>query len=137
MQTDERNDVAELRIKTVNDDSIVLLIPETEYELHLVLDGDVPEAHSKPGKRIQGTLHARALRMHRSDRGGRFIEPVYGTPRIVQGSVTEVDEADNRLLMDMAVPIRVTLNDRDNAADFQPGMMLNCYLESGTSFRPR
>lgn len=126
-------DVARLRFKAARNEQVMLNVPGTEYELHLDCRDPI---HVAAGRPVTGTLHARALRMHQSDTGGRFIEPVYGMPRIVQGSVIEVDAQNNRLLMDLVVPIWVTLQPSQKAAKFAPGAMLNFYVESGTRFEP-
>ena len=77
--------------------------------------------------------------MHRADAGGRFIEPVHGQPRIVQGTVSRVDAANDRLLMDIVIPMWITVETGvtgQSASDFQTGELLNFYLESGTRFVP-
>lgn len=122
-----------LRLKEIKGDLLILCVPGTDYELHLVRDGGVIDA-SHVGRRVSGEIHARALRMHRSDTGGCFIEPVYGPPRIVQGAVLAVDAANNRVLLDLTVPAWMTLH-KDNAIDqFREGDLWNCYVESGTRF---
>lgn len=127
-------DVASLRFVRMQNDMVVFKVPGTDYELHLVCRDplNVPE-----GRRVKGTIHARALRMHQSDTGGRFMEPVYGPPRIVQGTVLEADSQNNRLLMDLTVPVWVTLDPAQTAAKYHPGAMLNFYVESGTRFEPQ
>jgi len=125
--------VASFRVMEVREGLIVLAVPGTDYQLHLALDGSVDAA---PGKRVRGEIFAEALRMHRSDRGGQFIEPVYGEPRIVQGFVERVDPQRNRVLLLMPVPVWVTLHELNDIDDFAPGEMWNCYVESGTRFVP-
>lgn len=126
---------ANLRLKEVRGEYAVLSVPGTDYELHLVCDGGLS---AEPGKRIKGEVHAAALRMHRADAGGQFIEPVYGSPRIVQGIVQNVDIENNRVLMDMSIPVWITINPRDNdIAEFHPGDMWNCYVQSDTRFVPK
>lgn len=122
-----------LRLKEIKGETLILCVPGTDYELHLLRDG-APVDASRVGRRISGEIHARALRMHRSDTGGRFIEPVYGPPRIVQGTVLAVDAERNRVLLDLTVPAWMTLH-RDNSIEqFHQGEMWNCYVESGTRF---
>lgn len=74
--------------------------------------------------------------MHTANGGGRFIEPVYGSPRIVQGRVVAIDEANDRVLVDMVVPIWVKVHDGQSAGDFELHSLVNCYLQSGTTFTP-
>ena len=133
MPPTEVNSIAVLRLNEVMDGIAVLSVPGTDYELHLVTNGGIT---TSLGKRIRGKILARALRMHRSNTGGNFIEPVYGRPRIVQGTVLHVDGENRRVLFDMAVPVWVTPHNGQAIDDFHPGEMWNCYLESGTSFAP-
>lgn len=95
------------------------------------------EIASPVGKRIKGTISARALRMHPSVGGGRFIEPVWGAPRIVAGAVMAIDEAKRRILVDVSVPMWVTAPEGQDFGVLKKGALVNFYVESGTSFRPR
>lgn len=126
--------VASLAFKGMAADRVAMLaVPGTDYVLHLAVDRplDIP-----PGRRVRGTLHAEALRMHSSGSGGKFIEPIWGMPRIVQGSVLATDEANGRLLMDMVVPIWITPLKSDHPGAWKPGAMLNFYVKSGARFEP-
>ena len=114
-------------------DKIILAIPATDYQMHLVCNGKTA-AHI--GKRIQGVIHVKALRMHKASAGGSFIEPIYGHPRVVQGRVVAIDLAQNRLLCEVVVPMWVEPFDGQSAADFNAGDMVNFYAQSGATFTP-
>jgi len=124
------------------EDSVTLGVHGTDYLVMLtpsVAPADFPEPASRRNRRIRGTVEGKALKMHRADAGGRFIEPVHGQPRIVQGTVSRVDAANDRLLMDIVVPMWITVETAvtgQRASDFQSGDLLNFYLESGTRFVP-
>ena len=124
------------------DDRVVLGVHGTDYliELTPTVTGDrFPKPRSTRNRRIRGFIEGRALKMHRAEAGGRFIEPVHGHPRIVQGTVYEVDQPNDRLLMDVVVPMWITLDTTvtgQRASDFAPGDLLNFYLEPGTRFTP-
>jgi hypothetical protein len=121
--------IARLRFRESRGELNILEVPGTDYELHL--KGSLAVA---PGTVLRGEIHASALRMHRSDAGGRFIEPVYGPPRIVQGTVLAVDRAANRVLLDLTVPAWITIHAGNAIDDFHEGELWNCYVESGTRF---
>ncbi len=123
-------------LESILDGLIVLGIPHTEYKLHLVPAGPPGELAADVGKRIRGTIEARALRMHRARGGGRFIEPVWGAPRIVAGSVIGVDEARRRVLVDVSVPMWVEAPPGQDFTILRAGELVNFYVESGASFRP-
>ena len=108
MATQADGEIARGVLESAGDDQLVISVPGTDYRLHLVPDGTVA---TPVGKRIRGTIQARALRMHRSDAGGRFIEPIYGAPRIVSGTITAVDADTNRLLVDVSVPMWVEMHE--------------------------
>jgi hypothetical protein len=111
-------------------------IPGTEYRLHLS-PGAQPSAFVLDrGGKLQGRIEGKALRMFRASAGGKFIEPIEGAPRIVQGGVVAVDAANNRVLLDTAVPMWVTPQEGQSASDFQVGELLNFYMESGTKLVP-
>jgi hypothetical protein len=116
-------------------DLLVLSIPGTQYRLHLVPEVPPQEISTVPGKRIRGVIRATALRLHPAAAGGRFIEPVWGEPRIVQGVILAVEP--DRVLVDASVPMWVALAEEDRGrAPLEPGQMVNFYVTSGTSFRP-
>jgi hypothetical protein len=111
----------------------VLSVPGTDYLLDLVAAG----ATATPvGKRLTGTISARAQKFHRATAGGEFIEPVEGHPRIVQGRIREVDLAGNRVLLHAVVPMWISLERGQSAASFHPGDFVNFYMESGATFAP-
>lgn len=129
----EAQAVARGVLESLSQDHLLLAIPHTDYRLHLVHTAPI---ETPVRKRIRGTIHAKALRMHTAQGGGRFIEPVHGAPRIVAGTVLAVDGGSNRLLVDVAVPMWVTMQDGQAATEFAEGQLVNFYVESGTSFTP-
>jgi hypothetical protein len=125
-------------VQSIADDKIVLSLPHTDYQLHLVPTVPAAAMTTPIGKRVKGTIHAKALRIFKAEGGGggQFIEPLEGAPRIVAGRVLHVDQPNRRLLVDMAVPVWVTLVEGQPADMFAAGDMVNCYVESGTRFTP-
>lgn len=123
-------------IESVSDDKIVLNITGTDYQLHLVPTVPAAEIGASVGKRIKGTIQAKALKIHSANGGGRFIEPVYGAPRIVAGVVLAVDDESRTVLVDVAIPMRVALSDNQDLNVCQVGELVNFYVESGTRFTP-
>ena len=122
-----------LRLESSTGTNFVLSIPETDYTLDLIAAGTTNKAI---GKRLQGTIHARAQKMHRATAGGQFIEPVSGHPRIVQGRILEIDSAGNRVLLQAVVPMWVALDPLQETSAFAAGDFVNFYMESGVTFAP-
>lgn len=112
---------------------IVLGIPETEYRLHLRLSG---KAAIALGKRITGTIKAKARRIDVVGRGGRYIEPVYGRPRRVQGEILVVDPYKRAVTVDAGVPIECELDQHQQPSDFKVGDFVSFDVHSGASFAP-
>ncbi len=111
-----------------------LTFPDTNYELHLRPDGPVK---TPVGKRIIGTINAQARRVDAVKTGGRYIEPVYGHPRRVQGSVIATDDAAGTITVDAGVPIVVKLTDqRQKPVQFPTGTFVSFDVLDGATFTP-
>lgn len=132
MATLER-DTAVLILESISGTKARVSVPRTNYELELLVEGVTDGL--EPGKRLRGVVRASALRMHRATAGGTFIEPVQGTPRIVQGRVLATDTQSNCVLLHAGVPMWVRVPQGQAAADFATGELLNFYVESGTALR--
>jgi hypothetical protein len=120
----------------VLDGDVVLGLPGTSYRIRLRLNGDPSRLADRIGKRITGRVEGKAMRMHPAHGGGRFIEPVFGHPRIVNGTIAALDVPGRRVLLDMVIPAWLTLADGQAADDFAVGQLVNLYVESGMSFTP-
>jgi len=139
--TDAPTGVVSVKMETVRAgadgrDVVEVSVPGTDYRLTLVLDGPRPAVEVPAGRRLRGTIHAEALRIHPATGGGRFIEPVWGAPRSVAGVVRYVDEPGNRVLVDLGAQAWVTPPADQDWSAIRGGGLVNMYLESGTSFRP-
>lgn len=130
------DDLARVVLEDVSPLDVVVSVPGTSYRLALSPAEDTAALRSLTGKRVRGRIEGRALRLHRADAGGRFIEPVDGQPRILQGMVEAIDEANNRVLLRAVVPMWLTVHAGQSASAFRPGELLNGYVESGMRFTP-
>jgi len=128
--------LARFVLERLDNDCIVLAVPHTEYRLHLRPTVPAGEIDVPAGKRLRGVVQARALRIHPARGGGRFIEPVWGEPRIVAGKILAIDAREHRLLVDVSVPMWVTAPPGQDLGALHEGELVNFYVESGTSFRP-
>lgn len=111
---------------------IVLAVPGTDYQIHLAVSQPVqPDALGQ----ICGRITARARRVDRVVTGGRFIEPSWGRPRILQGVIVATDPSANTITVRCAVPFECELTDpRQKAADFAIGELVNFSVERGARF---
>ncbi|MFG0326871.1 MAG: hypothetical protein ACF8SC_06350 [Phycisphaerales bacterium JB037] len=84
-------------------ESVVIEFPNTDYQLHLRPTGPV---HAEVGKRVLGTIRVEARRIDRVGTGGRYVEPIYGSPRRVQGTIVAIE--DGTLIINAGMPIHTT-----------------------------
>jgi hypothetical protein len=82
-------------------------------------------------------IRARCRRIDVVGTGGRYVEPVYGRPRRVQGTVISTDASRNTVVVDAAIPIHCTPTDpRQKATDFQTGQLVSFDVLEGATFAP-
>lgn len=137
MPTDtEQRDIVSAKLLELTDEKVVLALPGTDYRIHLVPSVPSDQIDAEVGKRIRGRIEASALRIHPAQGGGRFIEPVWGHPRIVAGTVLESDSETGRVLIDVSIPMWVTAPVEQDVSIIQPGRLVNFYVESGATFTP-
>ncbi|MEQ9617294.1 MAG: hypothetical protein RLN60_04590 [Phycisphaerales bacterium] len=118
-------------LKETSEDRIVLAIPETSYQISL----SVYKPVSTPvGKRITGTIRAQAMRIDTVKTGGRFIDPVYGRPRRVQGVITAIDASERTVTINAGVPVVCKTDVRQKPGDFTVGDFVACSVQGGASF---
>lgn len=110
---------------------VTVSFPNTSYEVHLRPVGQVGGAI---GKRIVGVIRADARRVDIVDTGGKYVEPVFGRPRRVQGRVVGRVEGTNSIVVDAGFPIHLRLTDaRQRAADFPLGELVSTDVMDGAT----
>ncbi|HMN41366.1 MAG TPA: hypothetical protein PKE29_11010 [Phycisphaerales bacterium] len=113
---------------------IIMEFPNTNYQMHLVAGENVP---SIVGERLIGTIRVESRRIDAVNTGGKYVEPVYGRPRRVQGRVVSWDDTSRTLVVDAGMPIHLQmLDDRQNPSDFGAGTLVSCDVLDGASFTP-
>lgn len=112
---------------------VVISFPNTNYQTHLVAVGPIT---AEPGKRIMGVIRAKARRVDIVETGGKYIEPVYGRPRRVQGRVLAAPTARGCIVVDAGVPMHCELTDmRQAPGDFAPGVLVSFDVLDGSTFQ--
>lgn len=115
-------------------DTVTFAVPGTDYQILL---GVLTRVTSPTGKRLVGTIRVSARRIDLVHTGGRYIEPVYGRPRRIQGNVIAVDLASKSLIIDACVPMVVKPTDpRQKAEDFNPGDLVAFDVVPTAMFTP-
>ncbi len=114
---------------------VVLSFPNTSYLTRLQPTGGVDALADRVGKTVVGRITAKARRVDKVGAGGRYIEPVAGRPRRVQGSVIALDKSRNTITVSAGAPITCQLTDqRQKASDFEAGDFVSFDVERGAGF---
>ncbi|MEM9066224.1 MAG: hypothetical protein AAGB51_12120 [Planctomycetota bacterium] len=119
-------------------ETVVLTFPNTDYRLELIPTEPMDLDEFPVGKRIEGTIQAQARRIDVCNTGGRYVEPVYGRPRRVQGSIISVDAGAGTITVGAGVPINCTLTaPGQKPADFKKADFVTFATLPGATFTPR
>lgn len=116
-----------------SDERIILSVPGTSYQIHL---GVYQRPSTQVGKPIVGTIRAQARRIDVVRTGGRYIEPVYGRPRRVQGAVIAVDQGQQTVTVDAGVPMVCKVDAGQRAEQFKVGDFVSFDVLPGAAFTP-
>lgn len=110
---------------------ITLKVHNTSYELYLVPAGPTPR---EPGARLLGVIRVNSRRIDVVGTGGKFIDPVMGRPRRVQGVV--IGHRDTALIVDAGgIALHCTPTDpRQQAQQFEKGQLVSCDVMDGATF---
>lgn len=116
-----------------SDGAVVLGIPGSDYRLRLLVEKPLT---TPVGEKIEGRIRAQARRMDKISAGGRYVEPVEGRPRRVQGRIVQIDEAQRAVVVSAGVPITCRLNDIQKPGDFQIDDTVTMDVLPGATFTP-
>jgi hypothetical protein len=120
-----------------HDGSIVLAVPGTDYRMNLLVGTPLNAAeHDLLNRKIRGVIRAQARRIDVVVTGGRFVEPVYGRPRRVQGVIVATDPASDTVTVQAhdSLPIVCKTNGAQHAADFRIGQFVAFDVAAGATF---
>ena len=126
-------EIAEARLLEQGDSMIVLALPDSDYKTHLRVDQPLA---AELKDIVRGRIFAQARRVDVVGTGGRYIEPVFGRPRRLQGRIVGGDVEANTLVVDVGVPMTCKLMDAQRAADFELGRLVSFDVEPGARFEP-
>lgn len=117
--------------------AIDLAVPGTDYRLSLLVATPLNAAQNDLlDRKIRGVIRAQARRIDVVITGGRYIEPVYGRPRRVQGRIVALDPAADTVTVQAhdALPIVCKTNGTQHASDFKVGQFVSFDVAPGASF---
>ncbi|MCC5828649.1 MAG: hypothetical protein JJU36_04305 [Phycisphaeraceae bacterium] len=108
-------------------------VPGTDYKLHLV---EAAPARPDAFGQVRGRIVGQARRVDVVRTGGRFVEPVFGRPRRVQGRITARDLSANAITVFCGLPMTFRLSAGQKAGDMSEGWMVAFDVDRGTRFEP-
>jgi hypothetical protein len=117
-------------VDEVHADWVQVRIPSTDYRIRLVPQEGLSVT---AGAKIDGVIRAQALRMDVIPAGGRYIEPVQGRPRRVQGRVIGGNPSLNEVYVMAGPGIVVTPMAPQRAGDFSIGQMVSFDVRNGAT----
>jgi len=106
-------------VEAVDDGVVTLRAPGTNYCNSFVFHGD--PSSLTVGARVRGTIHAPAWKVDRVELGGNYVEPLFGRPRRMQGTILSADNVRNELTVQVGYEATVKLPASLNANAFKPG----------------
>jgi hypothetical protein len=121
-------------VESVANGRIVLRLPRSNYQLHLAAPDGATGRVLSAGERVHGVVVGESLRMYPASAGGKFIEPIWGEPRIVAGVVLEANEAQRLVIVDAVAIFKLSVPPQQDFAVLAPGAQVNFYLKSGARF---
>jgi hypothetical protein len=105
------------KIKQIDGDTVVFVPSGTNYELHLKREGEsITGPIDKP---IEATIKVTARKLWTVPSGGNFVQPIFGSPRIIQGRVKWLDE--RRMVVQAGANFLVELPGNSQALDLASG----------------
>ena len=117
-------------VDEVHADWVQVRIPGTDYRLRLV---PAEGLSVSVGDKIDGIIRAQALRMDVIPAGGRYIEPVQGRPRRVQGRVVGGNVSNNEVYLKAGPGIVITPMAPQRASDFSIGQIVTFDVRAGAT----
>ncbi len=131
-----RGTILEVRDATASTPAqVVMSFPNNSYKTAFETSDDLEMLRSHLGQMVMGRIFAKARRVDQPQAGGRRIDPCFGTPRRVMGTVVAIDPIANVLVMDAGAPIVLTLTaPGQDAKQFADADFVACDVMPGASF---
>lgn len=111
----------------------VLKLHNSDYELHMAPPSNGWTDGVSSGAKVVGRLRASARRVDICRTGGRYVDPVVGMPRRVQGKVLSAE--GGVLVVDAGAVFTLRLTAPGQKPDqFEVGAMVTCEVMPGATF---
>jgi len=135
MQPGESTDLETVRgvLLERGERGVVIGLAGTDYRIHLKVQAPLEQAEGSP---VRGRIEAQARRLDRTAAGGRYMEPLYGRPRRLQGPIVMKNDAENCVTVRSACLVRCRLGSGQQASDFRVGDFVTFDVEPDALFVP-
>ena len=120
-------------VDEVHADWVQLRVPGSDYRLRLV---PAEGLSASKGDKIAGIIRAQAQRMDVIPAGGRYIEPVQGRPRRIQGRIVGGNPSLNEVYIKAGPGVVVTPMAPQRAGDFSIGQIVTFDVKPGARLDP-
>ncbi|MCL2646440.1 MAG: hypothetical protein FWD61_05465 [Phycisphaerales bacterium] len=111
--------MAKFVVDSMENGMVTLRTPSMNYRNSFAMKGD--GVGLKVGERVQGKILAIAWKVDRVELGGNYVEPLFGRPRRMQGTILAVDAQKNELTVQVGYEVTVKLPAKYKAADYHMG----------------
>ena len=108
-------------VESVANGLVTLRVPGTNYQNSFAIQDGADMTCLTPQARVRGTIHAPAWKVDSVELGGNYVEPLYGRPRRMQGTILAVNTATNELTVQVGYEATVKLPEQYSAADYKVG----------------
>lgn len=107
---------------------------DTSYEHHLEFSGHLS---AEVGRHLSGRIRVRARKVYAVSSGGNFVQPILGTPRIIQGRILALE--GNTLFVKAGAVFAIELPTEKDTIDLGAGSlavsaMVNVVAWPGAAF---
>jgi len=104
-------------VDNIENETVTLRTPNANYRNTFT----TKTTSLKPGDRITAKILATAWKVDRVELGGNYVEPLFGRPRRMQGTILSVDATRNELTVQVGYEVTVKLPSKYQAADYHVG----------------
>jgi hypothetical protein len=105
-------------VDSIENGIVTLKVPGSNYRNSFALHEN---AVLTAGSRIRGTIHAPAWKVDRVELGGNYVEPLFGRPRRMQGTILSVNATTNELTVQVGYEATVKLPAQYKASEYAVG----------------
>ena len=122
------------KVVSAGEGKVVFCPSGTRYQMHLAMAAAYSGPMNSP---IKARISVTARKVYTVPRGGNFVTPIFGTPKIIQGRIRHLSE--KFMIVQAGTPVVVELPAEDSAIDLDEGplavgALVNVVAKPGAGF---